>query len=188
MSEKIILDHVPQIKMSRLKEWGYLKDSWCNFAITWRCNLGWRPEVCVNVSLVMLGKPHLVLNYTYNDKPIRYTIELVSTPSNLGRGLLWYFLCPHTGKRCNILHLIGGYFYHRTAFKNVCYLSETFSTKYKEKYKQLSKLNKRDAGLNMIYSKHFRPYYNGEPTKRFLKAMKWIEEGEGMSEEEIYYT
>ena len=189
MSETITLNHVPQLKMSRLKEWGYIKDGcFFNVSITWNHNLGWQPSKSICLTISMLDNPHLILNYKIGDEVIRYRVDLVSVPSNLGLGEVWYMVCPKTNKRCRKLHQVGKYFYHRTAFDNACYWSETFSKKYKQKYKDLQRFNKCDEGYNIIYSKHFRPFYDGKPTKNYLKALKWIEEGEGLSEEEIFYS
>ena len=38
-------------------------------------------------------------------------------PSNLEEGIVWYFLCPETGKRCGKLYLQGTRFLHREAAK-----------------------------------------------------------------------
>jgi hypothetical protein len=179
---------VPQLKISRLREWGYLKkDNWFNASITWNCNLGWRPQVEIGLIVSILDEPHIILNYQYKGEKIRYRVDLVSVPSNLGKGVLWYFVCPKTGKRCRVLHLVGKYFYHRTAFENVCYWSETFSNKNKGKYKDLLKFNKREKAFDILYSKNFKSHYNGKPTKRYVELLKWIEDAEGLSEEEIFY-
>jgi len=188
MNETVLLKNVPQLKMSRLKEWGYLKpETWINADVTWNCNLGWRPSKSISLKIDMTEDPHIILSYLHNGKPIKYRVDLVSILSNLGKGLIWYFVCPETKKRCSILHQVGVYFYHRTAFDNVCYWSETFPNNNKQKYRDIQKLNNIEKAYNLIYSKHFRSHYKGLPTAKYLKAMKWIEEGKDLCEYEVYY-
>jgi len=55
------------------------------------------------------------------------TIELVSVPSNLGKGLRWYFVCPVTGKRATYLFLYKGIFIHRLGIDKAFYKKQTES-------------------------------------------------------------
>ena len=119
------------IDISELKSWGYLKTNLIkNGFITWYRNeteIG-SITICSNTFNV---KPFVELTYNFNDKYRRYEVPLVSIPSNLGKGNIWYFLCPKTNKRCRKLYSIGGYFYHREAFKNVFYESQTRGKNYR---------------------------------------------------------
>lgn len=123
---------------------------------------------------------YIILDYSFNDKPIRYTIQLTSIKSNLGNGLIWYFVCPITNKRCRLLYQIQGYFYHRDAFPNTVYETQTRS-----KYMRYLETNFADmVGVNLLYDKihqkHFKKYYNGKPTKRYKKLMERIRQAEAM--------
>jgi hypothetical protein len=51
----------------------------------------------------------------------RQIIELVSVPSNLGKGVRWYFVCPVTGLRAVNLYRHNGLFVHRKAIANAYY-------------------------------------------------------------------
>lgn len=106
---------------------------------------------------------------------LNYQVELVPIPSNLGRGVVWYFLCPATGKRCRKLYLVGGYFYHRSAFKGCLYEKQTFSHRNRKMYNSLDFVFSTDECYEKIYSKHFKRHYRGQPTKRYLKLMNRIE-------------
>jgi len=188
MKDKIILNNVPQIRLQRLKEWGYLKaNGWQYFSITWHHNLGWNESKSITVRMSLDEEPHLILDYLLNGEAVNYRVNLVSVPSNIGKGLVWYFVCPKTNKRCRKLHLVEGYFYHHSAFENTCYLSETFADEWKEKYKDIQKLKRNDKAYNFLYAKHRRTHYKGKPTKKYLQALKWIEEAKGISEADIYY-
>ncbi|MEH6405997.1 MAG: hypothetical protein V7767_01830 [Leeuwenhoekiella sp.] len=71
------------------------------------------------------------LDYNYKKEPRNYKVNLVSIPSNIGNGKIWYFLCPETNKRCRNLYSIGGYFLHRKAFKGAMYESQKQSKKWR---------------------------------------------------------
>jgi len=38
------------------------------------------------------------LSYSVNDDAYYYKVGLETLPSNLGKGCLWYFVCPATNK------------------------------------------------------------------------------------------
>ena len=42
-----------------------------------------------------------------------------------------------------------------------------------------------DRHYEELYSKHFKKFYNGRPTKRYLKLMTKINQGEGVGNGEI---
>ncbi len=52
-----------------------------------------------------------------------YTIQLTSVPSNLGRGKIWYFICPISGNRSRILYKAYGstHFKSRASYRNRIY-------------------------------------------------------------------
>jgi len=87
-----------------------------------------RGSISINVN-TQSEQPYIELDYNYRDKPRNYKVYLTSTPSNLDKGKIWYFLCPHTNKRCRKLYSIGGYFLHREAFKNCMYQSQSQTLK-----------------------------------------------------------
>lgn len=188
MTDKEILQNLPFLSISRLMEWGYLKkDNISSFTVKWHHNLGWFESKAIDINLFTYKDPHLVLRYNYGDKPVIYKVNLVPCTSNLGFGLVWYFICPKTNKRCRKLHLKDGYFYHRSAFKNVCYISESCSGEWRDKQKNMLKYKRMEKGFDLIYSKHAKTHYKGQPTKNYLKALRWIEEGKLISEQSLFY-
>ena len=64
-------------------------------------------------------------NYLQNGRPISYKISLVSLASNIGRGVVWFFLCPQTSKRCRKIYLLRERFLHREAFTGCMYEIQT---------------------------------------------------------------
>lgn len=104
--------------------------------------------------------------------------RLVSLPSYLGKGLIWYFLCPKTSKRCRKLYLIDGYFLHREAFKGCMYESQTQSKSYRRFAKTFEAYFKADDLYSQLNQKCFKQTYAGKPTRKFLEIVLEIERRE----------
>lgn len=180
-----LYDDCKTVSISDLKRWEYLlPNQWKRGDIAWRRNGEKTGSISIVVSMATLS-PYLELDYKSNDKPIKYQVRLVSIPSNIGNGVIWYFICPHTGKRCRKLYLIGGYFYHRSAFRGCMYEKQTYSHNNRWLGKQFDKLFGSEKAYGQIYSKHFKKQYNGKPTKRYLNLLKQAKAGEGISEEAL---
>jgi len=81
----------------------------------------------------MVGTFEVLLSFGLTDGKIVFlfkegkhqTIELVSIPSNLGKGIRWYFVC--TGKRATYLFLYKGVFIHRLGIDKAFYKKQTES-------------------------------------------------------------
>jgi len=125
------------------------------------------------------------LDFKYSDEPRNYKVRLVSIPSNLGKGLIWYFLCPETNKRCRKLYSIGGYFLHREAFNGCMYETQTQSKKYRQLDKSLGAFFKTDDLYSQLYQKHFKKTYAGKPTKKYLRILEQIHKAEKIPYGEI---
>ena len=180
-----LFNEVLQIRMNKLKEWGYLKPNTIKMGtINWSWDGTKRSSIDILVDMSE-NKPFLELNYKCNGEPIKYQIPLVWVPSNLGKGKLWYFLCPHTRKRCRVLYSIGSYFFHRDAAAHGMYESQTESKKKRDLYRQFDKLNRAEAAHKKMNAKCFKNYYNGKPTKRYPKLLKELQAGANISLEEL---
>ncbi len=121
--------------ISDLRRWGYLmRGQWKKGTINW--NRNGNPAGSISIAVHMdLKKPYLTVDYVLNkEKNICYNIPLESIPSNLGKGAIWLFRCPHTGKLCRKLYSIDGYFMHREAVKG--YYEKQIQSK---QYRQLEK-------------------------------------------------
>jgi hypothetical protein len=169
-----LFDECKTISLSLLKKWCYLKPGECKSGnITW--SRGQTKTGCISFTVNMLiVNPYLELNYKYNGNPVNYSLQIVSIPANIGRGKILYFLCPVTGKRCRKLYLIDERFLHRKAFTGCYYEKQTYSKRNRDLYRSFEMLNDTDKAYDTIYSKHFKKYYAGKPTKRYYKAMQGI--------------
>jgi len=93
-------------------------------------------------------------------------------PSNLGKGNIWYFLCPATGKRCRKLYLVGERFLHREAFEGCFYQKQVQSKYYTYLENTIGREFEADEAYDEMHRPFFKKYYNGKPTKRYLRLMK----------------
>ncbi len=174
-----------QISISKLKEWEYLNPEQIKSGtIIWSRNGSQTSSISIKVN-THSEQPYIELDYKYRDEPRNYKVRLVSLPSNLGKGLIWYFLCPHTNKRCRKLYSIGGYFLHREAFNGCMYETQTQSKKYRQLDKTLGAYFKIDTLYGELYKKNFKKTYAGKPTKRYLRIMEQIQKAESVPYHEI---
>ena len=180
-----LYNDVLQISITKLKEWEYLNPEQIKKGIiTWSRNDNKRGSISIQVN-TQSAQPYIELDYKSNDEPRNYKVHLVSVPSNLGKGIVWYFLCPETNKRCRKLYSIEGYFLHREAFKGCMYESQIQSKKYRQLDKTLGAYFRTDDLYSQLYQKHFKKTYAGKPTKKYLRIMEQIQKAESIKYNEI---
>jgi hypothetical protein len=102
--------------------------------------------------------------YEGEKRSIDYKIHLITIPSNLGKGDVWYFLCPFTFQKCRILYMGYGsdYFKSRFGYRNRIYYRSQLSSrldKHNDKFWRL------DEKLEKLYPAHPKTHYNGKQTK-----------------------
>ncbi len=169
-----LYDNCLQISIATLKRNQFLKpEHFATGNLTWSSNGNKTGSIGIAIN-TRTESPYLELNYTANGNPIKYTVQLVSIPSNIGKGVVWFFVCPRTGKRCRKLYLVAGYFYHRSAFTGCMYQKQIYSHNDRNLYRIFD----TEEIYKQIYSKHFKTHYGGKPTKRFLRLTKQAERAE----------
>lgn len=174
-----------QIHISKLKCWGYLDPEQIKSGkLNWIRNGNPTGSISIRVN-THSEQPYIELDYKYRDEPRNYKVNLTSTPSNLNRGEIWYFICPQTKKRCRKLYSIGGYFLHREAFNGCMYETQTQSKKYRQLDKTLGAYFKSDTLYDQLNKKNFKKTYAGKPTKRYLRIMEQIQKAESIPYYEI---
>ena len=163
-----------QIHISKLKGWGYLDPKQIKSGtLNWSSNGNPTGSISIQVN-THIEQPYIELDYKYRDEPRNYKVYLTSTPSNLNRGEIWYFICPQTKKRCRKLYSIGGYFLHREAFNGCMYETQTQSKYVRQQLGLMKRLFLDDEIYEEITKKHFKKSYAGKPTKRYLKLIEQI--------------
>lgn len=170
-----LYDEALQIDAWELMRWGYVeRGTYAKSRLRW--SRGDQVTARVGFEVRMDGtEPHVILDYTFNGEPRKYRVGLVCVPSNLGKGEIWYFLCPITGKRCRKLYSVGGWFGHREAFGGCMYESQTTGRRWREIEKTYGPIFKLGRLYKELFRKHRKTSYRGKPTrgqKRLLAAIR----------------
>ena len=173
-----LFDETTQLKISKLKEWNYLKDNQVlTGSISWSSNGTRTASISILVN-TKVARPYIELEYTYRGKPLNYKVYFSVKRSNLGKGYFYYFVCPFTGKQARNLHLFNGNFVHRLAIKDGMYSKQVESKHFRYLDKSFNDYLQLDRIYDEVNKKHFKKYYAGKPTKRYLKLLKRIDRAE----------
>lgn len=168
------MEDIRRFDISFLSKHEYLKpQSYKCGQIIWTSSHGTKNTIGIEVK-INLSDGIISLDYTHNEtNKINYKIQIISRPSNLGIGLIWFFVCPFTGKVCRKLHLINGYFQHRTANPYLMYSKQIESKKWRE-WNRAFAHEYNDNFYDELYSRYFKKYYKGKITKRYARLLKKI--------------
>jgi hypothetical protein len=173
-----LLDEVKSVSISFLSKHNYLKpDQLRSGSVTWSINGNSTGSISIKVN-THLEQSYIELDYKCNGVLINYRVQLISAPSNLGKGVVWYFICPSTRKRCRKLYLVDTYFYHRSAFRGCMYEKQTQSKSNRYLDKTMEAYFRSDQIFEKLHQKHFKKYYADKPTKKYLQLIKIIQRSE----------
>ncbi len=173
-----LLDNVKTISITFLVKHGFLNSNQIQSSIlNWTINGNKTGSISIMVNTYN-EQPYIELKYKCNEVPINYRVKLVSIPSNLGKGVIWLFLCPRTNKRCRKLYSVDTYFYHRSAFRGCMYEKQTKSKYHRDLNKTLDAYFSIEELYEQINSKHFKTHYSGKPTKKYLRIIEQINKAE----------
>lgn len=169
------------LSTTKLKEWGYLLPNTTNSG-TVRHSRGGETTAKYRIEVVM-GSDSGTLTFDYTSgigsdrQAINYSVDIISIPTNIGNGLRYYFVCPHTNKLALKLYKTPGchYFLHREAYNGLMYRSQLESKTWRF-------LNKSVDGyymlLDMLNSEFYskgkgrrKKHYQGKPTKAYQKIL-----------------
>ncbi|RYE53273.1 MAG: hypothetical protein EOP48_14765 [Sphingobacteriales bacterium] len=144
-------------------------------------------DIRVNIRRTASGY-ELQIEYSVTDgegkHPISYIVPIVSTASNLGKGMVHYFLCPFSGQRCRSLYLAYGshYFKSRKAYRHRIYYPSQLSSrldKFNDTYWRL------ESRIERLQKAHRKEHYRGKATrvqerierlqeqKQYCDIMRW---------------
>ena len=155
-----------RINISSLIKNQQLKKGYKTMAtVSWTCG----SEITVICDMTG-GNSYIRLIYTTTyhngtEKQFDYTIQVVSIPSNLGKGNVLYFICPVTFRRCRILYKAYGsdIWKSREGHSNRIYYPGQLSSKldkYNDRYWELDRQIKKLSEQRRTYT------YMGIPTRR----------------------
>lgn len=157
------------LSIKKLKEWDYLTNKGTKSGtISWSRN--GTPHSKIGIVITKNDfETFMILDYSVNGEPKKYKIEIISKPSNLGKGEVLFFVCPNTGKLCRKLLLRNGCFLHREAFNGLMYSKQLESKKNRDMFKIFDACYLSDEVYEERYKKYFKTHYNGKETKRFKR-------------------
>jgi hypothetical protein len=151
-----LYDEVKTVSIFFLAKHGYLKSNQLKTgSIHWSRN----DEKTGSISICVCTyseNSFIEFDYKCNKQPVKYRVQLVSVLSNLGKGFVWYFICPRTGMRCRKLYLADTYFYHRLAFSGCMYEKQTQSKKSRYLNQMLRAYFETDQLYEQLYKKHLK--------------------------------
>ncbi len=138
-------------------------------------------------------EPYIRLAYTYNGIEKNYQVFLSSMPSNLGKGKIYYFICPVNGSRCRKLYFCGesGIWQSRTAFKTRLYYPYQLSSKYNYNNDRFWSIERQ---LKDLYSRMVKSHYRGcitrlqlsiermEEKRKLFDKLRWTKVPKGIQE------
>ena len=106
-----LYDDVRRLKLSDITKNGELKrQTIVSGVVTWTNEYTHRKNSISYTLNTYFEDPFVQLDYTCNGEPVSYRIDLTKVQSNLGKGYVYYFVCPRTNKRCRILYQVNKYF------------------------------------------------------------------------------
>lgn len=114
----------------------------------------------------------LELEYELPNEVINYKVFLTALPSNLGAGLVYFFNCPISGKKCRKLFFNGRLFVSRGSLDNPHYSKQTESKKKRDALMFDRKLLK---SLEIVLSglkPYFKSKYKGRVTPKRKKVIQ----------------
>jgi hypothetical protein len=168
----IIIDNLKTLSVSFLGKHGYLRPNLRQSGtVSWSQNGNRTDSISIKVN-TQPESQYLELDYTCNNARVNYRVHLISSASNLGNGVVWFFICPKTGKRCRKLHLADTFFYHRSAVKGCFYESQVQSKGSRSLLKAFSSIFLMADIDEKVTAKHFKMAYKGKETKNFQRLMK----------------
>lgn len=156
---------------------GYLKENThCSGQLSWTCG-----STAGFEAIHTKEEKYFRLKYTVTDRQgvntdYDYRIEIVTIPSNLGKGEILYFVCPESGKRAKVLY--SAYRHHKYLHRDwyleryglrLYYNSQISSKIDYNNTMYFSTKKKVDALEDELYQKNKKRYYNGKPTKELEK-------------------
>lgn len=173
------------LNLKFLSENNYLEpNSIRSGVITWSNKSGEKNSISIH-SNIENNSGVITLQYTVNnERKINYQIKLISKVSNLGNGLVWFFVCPFTNSICRKLHFIEGYFQHRTANPHLMY-EKQIEPKIWRKWNKAFGAEFNDHLYFELHKKYFKRFYNGRITKRYARIRKKLNQRDEVNLKEL---
>jgi hypothetical protein len=171
-----IIDNANTLTITKLTEWHYLKPfTKKHGSISWSTN-GIKTSSITILIEMKEDTGVLTLSYSCNEIDYKYNVQIISSISNLGKGNVFYFICPFTYKTCRKLHLYNGRFIHRSAISGGMYSKQIHTKKWRQIESVYGSYFDLDLYYEQLNKKYFKTHYKGISTKKYLKIMSKIKQ------------
>ncbi|UAM98751.1 hypothetical protein K8354_02695 [Polaribacter litorisediminis] len=171
----IIINQEKTLTTGYLSKCGYFeKDYKVTGSTGWISNKS--KDLDINITSIMeKDKERIILNYIdFDNKPVKQIIYLTSKKSNLGTGLIWFFICPYSGAICRNLIFVFNRFMHRSNLKNAMYGTQLESKYWRKLFQLIPNIPTVKNVLNEPYKPNYKKHYKGIKTKRYQKYLSTV--------------
>ncbi len=162
-------DDLEQISIGDLKRLGLLRSD-RDGSQKKIVSTGYRLETRMRIS-VNFNTRLVMLEFTIGDLQSTQLIALESRPSNLGKGVVWYFVCPASKRLCRKLYLLEDQFFSRFAYPGMMYGTQIEKKSFRGLRSTLELAEKRNKAIESLKKKYAKPFYRGKPTKNFQRLL-----------------
>ncbi|MEQ9404802.1 MAG: hypothetical protein RIM99_14515 [Cyclobacteriaceae bacterium] len=163
-----LIERILRLKIFDLTEGRVLVPGGANVTLIWQK----QGQDLLRIQLISHCNPdpnYMDLRYLFNGQMGEYRVYFDSVLSNLGKGKIWYFICPKTSKRCRQLYFVNGYFVHREAFSNVFYTSQVRSKNKRKFDKFFAPYYEYGKIKQTLKKRYFKQFYCGQETNRYKR-------------------
>lgn len=89
-----LINEVLQLSIKDLRRLNYFTGlSYKGGTVNWKRGNERTASINIKVNTID-ASPYIELDYKSSQTPVNYRVQFVSIPSNLGKGTVWFFICP----------------------------------------------------------------------------------------------
>lgn len=158
------VEQVQRLDIRQLRRRGYVRrGSSVSGSWSWTCRGEPSGSVSVFVNVFDLDDAHMRVSFRFNGEPREQYVRIEAAPCRLG-GHRFYFICPKTHDRCEVLCLVGGVFASRQAHR---------LNYYSQSEDRLGRMHRaRAKAEERLHPKDGRPKPRGKNRERLVE--RWI--------------
>ncbi|MGH9643051.1 MAG: hypothetical protein ACRD3Q_11560 [Terriglobales bacterium] len=135
-----------RLDIRRLRRWQWVRPlAGVSGTICWSENGERSASIALAVDLMERDWGVARLNFSIDGQPRMQVIPIVSEPCRYG-GRRFYFQCPRSGRRCEVLYCVGGVFASRQV-QRLSYLSQSLDG-WQRRQRTCSKIEARFNGID----------------------------------------
>lgn len=173
----LLIEQEKTLTTGYLSKCGYFKTKYKATGYTgWTSNRTKDLDISI-ISIMEKDKERVILNYIdFDNIKVKQTIYLTSKASNLGNGLIWFFICPFTGATCRNLIFVSNRFMHRSNLINAMYGTQSESKYWRKIFQLMPNIPTVNKILDEPKKPNYKKYYKGKLTKRYKKYLSTIQQ------------